>query len=67
MRQSSHYPRDGGDIPVPKAKKVFTIYDAPNAEWMEAMVKKCLKFFYEETITWFNLLGSIPENGCSSH
>jgi hypothetical protein len=45
MRQSSHYPRDGGDIPVPKAKKVFTIYDAPNAEWMEAMVKKCLKFF----------------------
>ena len=45
MRQSSHYPRDGGDIPVPKAKKVFTIYDAPNAEWMVEMVKKCLKFF----------------------
>ncbi len=43
MRRSSHYPRDGGDIPVPKAKRVFTIYEAPNAEWMVEMIKKCLK------------------------
>ena len=45
MRRSSHYARDGGDIPVPKVKKVFTIYDAPNAEWMVEMIKKCLRFY----------------------
>ena len=45
MRRSSHYARDGGDIPVPKVKKVFAIYDAPNAEWMVEMIKKCLRFY----------------------
>ncbi len=43
--KTCHYPRDGGDIPVPKVKKVFPIYDAPNAEWMEVMIKKCLRFY----------------------
>lgn len=43
MTKSKHLPRDGGDIPIPKAKRVFSISESPNAAWMEEMIKKCRK------------------------
>ena len=42
--KTCHYPRDGGDIPVPKVKKLFSIEDSPNAGWMEVLIKKLSKF-----------------------
>jgi hypothetical protein len=42
MTKNKHFPRDGEDIPIPKAKRVFSISESPNAVWMGEMIKKCL-------------------------
>ena len=37
-----HYPRDGGDIPVPKVKKLIPLCNTQDVGWMEKLIKKCL-------------------------
>jgi hypothetical protein len=32
MMKTNHYPRDGGDLPVPKAKRVYPLFDSLSEE-----------------------------------